>query len=197
MKKILIIQGGGRPNGNTSQLVKAFSDGATDAGHQVEIFSLIKNEVKGCLGCNKCRYGKPCVQRDSFNEAVPKIMDSDLLVFASPLYFWTVSSRLKAFIERFYCISEEDGNPPLGRYEKYPEKDCALLMTAADNFFWTFEQAISYYKFTLINYIGFHDKGMLLAGGCGDTNGKPQIDKTHHLSEAYLFGKEIYTEKRQ
>ena len=75
---------------------------------------------------------------------VPKIMAADLLVFASPLYFWTISSRIKAFIERFYCIAEEDKNPPLGRYERYPEKDCALLMTAADNFFWTFEQAVPF-----------------------------------------------------
>ncbi len=192
MKKILIIQGGGRPNGNTERLVKAFAEGAAEAGHAVETISLIKNEVKGCLGCNACRYGKPCVQKDSFNEIVSKIKSADLLVFASPLYFWTISSRIKAFIERFYCIAEEDNDPPLGRYEKYPEKDCALLMTAADDFFWTFEQAVSYYKFTLINYIGFHDRGMLLAGGCGDTNGKPQIDKTEHLSAAYKFGKEIY-----
>ena len=55
-------------------------------------------------------------------------------------------------------------------------------------------QAVSYYKFAVINYIGFHDKGMLLAGDCGDTNGKPQIDKTNHLKEAYEFGKTIYEE---
>ena len=194
MKKILIIQGGGRPNGNTDQLVKAFAKGAVDAGHEVEIISLIKNEINGCLGCNACRYGKPCVQKDGFNETVPKIKEADMLVFASPLYFWTISSRIKAFIERFYCIAEEDNDPPLGRYERYPEKDCALLMTAADNFFWTFEQAVSYYKFTLINYIGFRDRGMMLAGGCGDTNGKPQIDKTEHLNAAYQFGKNIYCE---
>ena len=194
MKKILIIQGGGRPNGNTDQLVKAFAKGAVDAGHEVEIISLIKNEVKGCLGCNVCRYGKPCVQKDGFNEIVPKIKAADMLVFASPLYFWTISSRIKAFIERFYCIAEEDNDPPLGRYEQYPEKDCALLMTAADNFFWTFEQAVSYYKFTLINYIGFRDKGVLLVGGCGDTNGKPQIDKTQQLTAAYQFGKNIYSD---
>ena len=103
-----------------------------------------------------------------------------------------MSSRIKAFIERFYCIAEEDTDPPLGRYEKYPVKDCALLMTAADNFFWTFDQAVSYYRFALVNYIGFHDKGMLLAGGCGDTNGKPRIDKTDYLEKAYQFGKNIY-----
>ena len=192
MKQILVIQGGGRPKGNTAQLVASFVKGAEDAGHSVEIISLNKTEVKGCLGCNACRYGKPCVQKDGFNDLVPKIKSANCIVFASPLLFWTISSKLKAFIERFYCIAEEDPNPPLGRYEKYPIRDSALLMTSADNYFWTFEQAVSYYQFAVVNYIGFHDKGMLLAGGCGDTNGKPQIDKTGHLEEAYEFGKHIY-----
>ena len=195
MKNILVVLGGGRPGGNTAQLAGEFIRGAEEAGHRVECVSLLKTEVKGCLGCNACRYGKPCVQKDGFNELVPKIKTADLLVFASPLYFWTVSSRLKAFIERFYCIAEEDPNPPLGRYEKYPAKDSALLMTAADNFFWTFEQAQSYYQFTVVNYIGFRDRGSLLAGGCGDTNGKPQIGKTDHLKRAYAFGKNIYAGK--
>ncbi len=195
MKKILVIQGGGRPKGNTAQLVESFVKGAREAGHQTEVISLMKNEVKGCLGCNACRYGKPCIQKDSFNGLVPKIKEADLLVFASPLYFWTISSQIKAFIERFYCIAQEDPAPPLGRYEKYPVKDCALLMTSADDFFWTFQQAVSYYQFALIHYIGFCDKGMLLAGGCGDTNGRPQIDQTNHLREAYEFGKQIYSQK--
>lgn len=192
MKNILVVVGGGRAKGNTAQLVHAFIKGAIEAGHQVETIWLAKTEVKGCLGCNACRYGKPCIQKDGFNDFVPKIKSADLIVFASPLYFWTFSSRLKAFIERFYCIAKEDSNPPLGRYETYPVKDCALLMTSADNLFWTFEQAVSYYQFTLINYIGFKDKGMILAGGCGDTNGKPQIDKTIYLEEGYRFGKTLY-----
>lgn len=192
MKNILVIQGGGRPKGNTAQLISSFAKGAREAGHQVDVFSLLRYEVKGCLGCNVCRYGKPCVQKDDFHALALKIRRADMVVFASPLYFWTISSKLKAVIERLYSIAEEDPNPPLGRYEKYPEKDCALLMTSADNYFWTFEQAVSYYKFTLVNYIGFHDKGMILAGGCGDTNGKPQIALTGHLQEAYDFGKKVY-----
>ena len=192
MKEILIVQGGGRANGNTAQLVATFERGAKEAGHAVETLSLQKHIVHGCLGCNACRYGKPCIQKDGFNEMVPKIKSADLIVFASPLLFWTLSSKIKAFIERFYCIAQEDANPPYGRYEKYPVRDAALLMTSADDFFWTYEQAISYYQFAIINYIGFHDRGMLLAGGCGDTNGKPQIDKTQHLQEAYEFGKSVY-----
>ena len=192
MKNILVILGGGRPKGNTRQLADAFAQGAMDAGHAVQIVSLNQVPVNGCLGCNACRYGKPCIQKDGFNALVPKIQAADCLVFASPLLFWTISSKLKAFVERFYCIAQEDPNPPFGRYEKYPVRDAALLMTAADNLYWTFSQAAAYYQFAIVNYIGFHDRGMLLAGGCGDTNGRPQIDKTGHLAEAYEFGKSIY-----
>lgn len=133
-EKILVVQGGGRANGNTAQLVSSFAKGAEDAGHKVEVISLMKCEVKGCLGCNACRYGKPCIQKDSFNDIVPKIESADLVAFATPLYFWTISSRLKAFIERFYCIAQEDPEPPLGRYGKYPVKDCALLVTIIRTF---------------------------------------------------------------
>ena len=188
VKQILVILG----NGNTKQLADSFVSGAAQAGHQVETIALSEIEVKGCLGCNACRYGKPCVQSDDFNRIVPKLKEADLVVFASPLYFWTISSKLKAFIERFYCIAQRDETPPYGRYEKYPVKDAALLMTSADDFFWTFEQAVSYYRFAIVNYIGFTDKGMLLAGGCGDTNGKPNIRSTAHLKSAYEFGKNIY-----
>lgn len=194
MKNILVVLDGGRPNGNTAQLSNSFVKGAEEAGNIVEIISLSKVEVRGCIGCNACRYEKPCIQKDGFNDLVPKIKAADLIVFASPLYFWTISSKLKAFIERFYCIAQEDANPQYGRYEKYPAKDCALLMTSADDFFWTFEQAVSYYNFALINYIGFHNKGMVLAGGCGDTNGKPQIQETSHLDTAYRFGKTLYVD---
>jgi multimeric flavodoxin WrbA len=135
MKNILVILGGGRANGNTVQLAKSFIKGAEEAGHNVETISLLKTDIQGCLGCNACRFGKPCIQKDGFNELAPKIKNADLIVLSSPLYFWTISAKLKAFIERFYCIAEEDPNPPIGRYEKYPVKDCALLMTSADNFF--------------------------------------------------------------
>ena len=95
MKRILVILGGGRPKGNTRQLADAFIQGAVDAGHEVELVSL---NQESCIGCNTCRYGKPCVQKDGFSELVPKIKAADLLVFASPLLFWTISAKLKAFL---------------------------------------------------------------------------------------------------
>ena len=87
MKKILIVQGGGRANGNTAQLVSHFVKGAEESGHSVEVISLVKNEVKGCIGCNACRYGKPCVQKDAFNGIVPQIKEADCIVFASRCIF--------------------------------------------------------------------------------------------------------------
>ncbi|MBM6774185.1 flavodoxin family protein [Olsenella profusa] len=191
MKHILVVRGGGRPHGNTAQLVDAFAEGAREAGHDVEIVSLAQSRVNGCLGCNACRYGKPCVQRDAFNELAPKVRSADLLALASPLYFWTISSQLKAFIERFYCLAEEDPHPPLGRYERYPVHSSALLMTSADDYFWTFDQAVSYYRFTMVNYIGCRDRGTYLAGGCGDTNGRPRIAETDHLRRAREFGRSV------
>lgn len=65
-------------------------------------------------------------------------------------------------------------------------------MTSADNFFWTCSHALSHYQFTLINYIGFSDKGWLPTGGWGDTNGKPAIAATGYPQKAFDFGKNIY-----
>lgn len=192
MKNILIIVGSGRPGGNTAQLVNAFRRGAEEAGHRVEIVSLIKTKVNPCLGCNACRWGKPCVQRDDFNELVPKLKAADLIVLASPLYMFSYSARISALIERFYCLTEQDPDAVMGRYGKYPLKcDFALLMTAADKDFWTFEQAVSKYRFTLISYLGFKDKGHVLAYGCGSCEEPPRIDPAY-LDEAYEFGKSVY-----
>lgn len=66
MKKILVIQGGGKAKGNNAQLVSSFVAGAEESGHSAEVILLLKNEVKGCMGCNACRYGKPCIQKHAW-----------------------------------------------------------------------------------------------------------------------------------
>lgn len=191
MKNILVVVGATKRKGNTDLLAESFISGAIAAGNNVHKVFLGEKNIHGCWGCNACRYNKPCVQKDDMQSIYPLIEQADTIVLASPLYYWTISAQLKAFIERFYALSMEDSSPPLGRYEKYPEKNCALLLTAADNFFWTFEQAVSYYKFAIINYVGWHDQGMVLAGGCGGVGAERQIAKTTFLQEAYELGNKI------
>lgn len=191
MKNILVIVGSARKNGNTDLLANAFIDGANSAGNLVIKVFLADKQVDGCNGCNACRKVGYCIQKDDMKDIYPLIKKADMIVLASPLYYWTISARIKAFIERLYAIAENDDNPPFGRYEKYPEKECALLVSAADNFFWTFEQVTSYYQFTLINYLGWKDRGMILAGGCGGVDESRCIQTTSHLQKAYEFGQNI------
>lgn len=193
MKNILVVVGSGQKKGNTNQLADAFIEGAGIAGHAVTKVFLGDKNINGCTGCEACRNLHKCVQKDDMEEIYPLIHAADAIVFASPLYFWTISARLKAFIERFYAIAKQDEHPPKGRYENYGHKDCALLMTAADDLFWTFEQAVSYYRFACVHYIGWNDKGMLLAGGCGGSQTKKNIAETKHLQNAFAFGKNIYS----
>lgn len=191
MKNILVIVGSARKNGNTDLLANAFIDGANSAGNLVTKVFLADKQVNGCNGCNACRKVGYCIQKDDMKDIYPLIKKADMIVLASPLYYWTISARIKAFIERLYAIAENDDNPPFGRYEKYPEKECVLLVSAADNFFWTFEQVTSYYQFTLINYLGWKDRGMILAGGCGGVDESRCIQTTSHLQKAYEFGQNI------
>ena len=85
-----------------------------------------------------------------------------------------------------YCSSKLMGSLYMTGYRNFG---------AADDFFWTFEQVERYYKFAVVNYIGFHDKGMVLAGGCGDTNGSPKISVTDHIERAHQFGRTIYADE--
>jgi len=189
MKKILVILGSAKRNGNTELLVDAFIKGAAESGHEVTKIMLGEKQIAGCTGCNACKKTGFCIIKDDMTDLYPRFNECDSIILASPLYYWTISSRLKAFIERLYATAIEDPNPPLGRYEKYQQKECALFMTAEDNLFWTFQQAVSYYQFAVINYIGWQDKGMILAGGCGGTHGQRGIKHSGHLETAYEFGK--------
>lgn len=191
MKNILVIVGSGFKKGNTDRIADSFIKGAEEAGYQVTKVFLGGKTINGCNGCDACLYGKPCVQKDDMQQIYPLFAACDTIVLASPLYFWTISARLKAFLERLYATAQEDPNPPKGRYLYYPKKDCVLLMTSGDDYFWTFEQATSYYQFNCINYLGWNDRGMILAGGCGGSPTKRHIQDTKYLEAAYQLGKNL------
>lgn len=180
MRNILVVVGSGIRNGNTDQLADSFIKGAKELGHHAEKVFLGDGVIQGCKGCGVCQSGHGCVQEDMMQNIYPLFEKADTIVLASPLYFWTISASLKAFIERLYAISKED---------TYPKRDCMLLMTAGDDTFWTFEQPIAYYRF-VTKAIGWQDLGMVLAGGCSGEPGKRNI-KEEHLQQAYETGKKL------
>ncbi len=179
MKNILVIVGSGIKAGNTNRLADAYINGAIEAGHHVNKVFLGDKPIEGCRGCGACqKNGNRCVIKDTMQDIYPLLEECDTVVFASPLYFWTISAKTKAVIDRLYAISSED---------KFPHKDCVLLMTAGDDNFWTFEQAISYYRF-FTKAIGWTDIGSYLAGGCNGEPGKRYIADSH-LEKAYELGR--------
>ena len=136
--KIAILNGSPRKQ-NTEAMVNAFAEGAREAGHEVEILHVGKMKIAGCLGCEYC-HGKgegKCVQKDDMEKVLPAYLDSDMIVFASPLYYATLTAQLEAAIQRVYCI----GKPAKAT-------KAALLLSSASG---AYDAAIARYK----AYTGF------------------------------------------
>ena len=125
-KRILILNGSPRPNGNTAALVERFAAGARAAGGEVTVFDVAQMNIHGCLGC--CHGGKdpasPCVQKDDMGKIYPIYRSADAVVLASPMYYWGISGQLKCAFDRLFAVAE--CTPDYAN----PVKDCALLMAA-------------------------------------------------------------------
>ena len=175
-KKIIVLNGSPRKNGNTSALVKAFREGAESAGHTVTEFWLGGMKINGCRGC--CAGGKnpesPCVQKDDMEQIYPAYKEADVVVLASPLYYWTISGQLKCAFDRLFAVAECDPS-----YTN-PRKESALLMAAEGN---GFEESVYWYD-RLMGHIGWKDCGKVLCGGVmavGDIEGKPELEEARRL----------------
>lgn len=120
-KKVVIISSTPRKNGNSQILCESFKEGAIEAGNEVELISLRENKVNYCIACYACRNTGKCFQEDSMNEILEKIVEADVLVFATPIYFYDVAGQLKAFIDRI-----------LPRYTEIENKDFYFIATCAD-----------------------------------------------------------------
>jgi len=122
MKNVLIINSTYRKGGNSEVLAEQFKKGAEEAGNTVNEISLRDIDLKFCIGCLSCQKTGKCVLHDSMNELLPLVRNADVLVFATPVYYYCMSGQLKTFLDRL--------NPLYGRSNKF--KEVYLMTTAAD-----------------------------------------------------------------
>ena len=171
---ILIISGSPRKGGNTELLVDAFAKGAA-AHHHVEIVSVRDYKVNPCLGCNACfKANGICAQKDDMTILYEKMSQADMLVIASPGYFYGISAQLKAGIDRFH-------NPIR---DTFPIKKMALLLVGAATLSELFDAILAEYNLCL-KFFGIEDAGKVLVRGVKD---KGDIMGTSFLEDAYQLG---------
>ena len=102
MMKITAFDGSPRRNGNSSMLLKACIDGAESAGGEAVVYKTEKLEMKACRGCLMCNTIKRCAMRDDcWSEIAERILESDLLIFSTPIYFHHASSSMKKMLDKF------------------------------------------------------------------------------------------------
>ena len=154
--KIAVLNGSPK-KGNTAAMVDAFVQGAQEAGHEVEVLHVDKMKIAGCLGCEYC-HGKgegKCIQQDDMAKVMPAYLSADMIVYASPVYYFDVTAQLSAAMQRVYAI----GKPAKAA------KAALLLSSASPN---PYSGPIAVYQ-NMIGYLGMEDKGIITAAG--DENG--------------------------
>ncbi len=175
---ILILSGSPRKGGNTDLLVEAFVKGASQK-HHVEIVSVHDYKVNPCMGCNACfkNEGNICAQKDDMALIYEKANEADMLVIASPVYFYGLSAQLKSIIDRFH-------NPIR---DTFHIKKMALLLVGAASLPELFDSILTEYQLCL-NFFNLEDAGKILARGCKE---KGDIINSGYLDEALTLGATI------
>ena len=104
-KSILVLTGSPRIGGNSDLLADAFIKGANNAGHEVIKCEVGRKNIQGCKACDTCySRGRPCSFDDDFNDIAPLIEKADVIVFVTPLYWFTFPAQLKAVIDKMYSF---------------------------------------------------------------------------------------------
>lgn len=178
MANILTLMGSPRINGNTDLLTDAFIEGARENGHNITKISVYKNKVNACINCSYCcNHDGECFQKDGMDEIYSLLDNAEIVVFASPLYFYNLSAQLKAIIDRFHAKTS---------VKKLKPKKCVLLAVGADDAS-AFDPMISTYK-AIANYLKWEDIGILTVDNIEE---KGAITKTDALKRAKALGSNI------
>ena len=178
-RKVLIISSSPRRGGNSDLLCDRFMEGAREAGLEVEKVFLKDLKINYCTGCNRCYNGEhPCPQRDDAAGVLEKMVAADVIVMATPVYFYTMDAQMKTLIDR-----------TVPRYTEMTDKEFYYLITAADT-------EPSHLQRTIEGFRGFAEdcldgaveKGIVYGTGAWH---KGEIQHTPAMQQAYDLGRDV------
>ena len=176
-KKILILSGSPRKQGNSDLLCDEFMRGGLEAGHTVEKIRDQEKTVAYCTACYACKKTGSCVIKDDMAEIMQKMIDCDVMVLASPVYFYSIDAQLKTVIDRSLC-----------RWTEVKNKEMYYIMTAADGEKESMDTTLACFRGYADCVKGAVEKGIIYATGVYRVG---EIKDTKYMHEAYEMGKNV------
>lgn len=177
-KNVLVISTSIRPNSNSEMLANAFADGARTSGNDVEVVSLKDKTIGFCKGCLACQRLGRCVIKDDANEITEKMLSADVIVWATPIYYYEMCGQMKTMIDRANSLYSRD----------YQFRDVYLLAAAAEDEAYVDEGAVKGLQGWIDCYEQARFAGKLFAGGY---TAPKDIEGSEKLKEAFEMGKTI------
>ena len=176
-KNVLILSGSPRKNGNSDILCDEFAKGALEAGHSVEKIRVAEKKIGYCRACYACRGTGVCAIRDDMAEVMQKMIDCDVMVLASPVYFYSIDAQLKAVIDR-----------SVARWTEVKEKEFYYIVTAADGEKEAAETTLACFRGYADCVEGAREMGIVYGMGVYE---KGEVRNTNAAAQAYEMGKRV------
>jgi multimeric flavodoxin WrbA len=182
-KSVLILKGSPRLKGNSATLAEQVFAGAETAGAQVESVYLSGLEINPCDACDACQVDDGgCIVEDDMQSLYPKLRQADVIVIASPIYYFTISAQTKQFIDRWYALERDHGSELRG-------KKLAIVLVFGDTDLYTSGGINAIHTFeSIARYIGLDIAGMVYgtAEDVGDAEKQPEL-----MAKAFKLGESL------
>jgi len=177
--KITVITSSPRKYGTSNYMADEFIRGAKENNHEVFKFDCAKSDMKNCIACQSCVMGsKPCIHKDDFVELREHLLNSDLIVFVTPIYYFGMTSSLKKVIDRFYSIDSQ----------LREKQNKAILITAQHSPVQAVNEALNQQYKLILNWLNIENAGIINAIGIENTE---QLKTTQYPQMAYELGKSL------
>lgn len=174
-KRVLILSSSPRKHGNSSALCDRFMEGAVEANHQVEKVVLAEKTINHCTGCYACRRSGRCAQHDDMAPILDSMVAADVIVMATPVYFYTMCAQMKTVIDR-----------TVPQYTKIAKKDFYFIVTAADSHKAALERTIEGFRGFTSCLPGAKEKGIVYGAGAweiGDILSSPAMKRAYEMGK--------------